>query len=328
MFSPPGQKKKELHKDIVGRGKDACVLKGSLGLNCFDGQVEKLCDRQYHPHELVTKVSLNKREFDKEVANAMILSDIDSEQEYFIYPIAKCTRTAPLIPEIHNDCGFPPVPEQSPTKSSQKKKRSVPPTSPKLLHMLEMHNAGISLERMIENKMKLTESQARKIIADVTNALTLLHSKGYIHKDLHYGNVVVKFLPNGKVRGYLIDFAKMRKYDVSDTTDKNEEVQDFIRLILLSAMNQVLDDGKFVLLDHTNKEVKSFSYMNVKDVKFGYVSRNSPTIPAVPWTLPSSASSSKKSSNEKEDPPSSSGRPYRGPRERAYTMKPSNLFGN
>lgn len=55
---------------------------------------------------------------------------------------------------------------------------------------------------------KITSTDKLQIMTGVCKALVPLHREGYVHLDLHPGNVNVEVLPEGSVRGVLADFGR------------------------------------------------------------------------------------------------------------------------
>lgn len=77
---------------------------------------------------------------------------------------------------------------------------------------LEYYSCG-SLSHMLRNKYVFTIPQAIKIAKDLSNGLRCMHAKKLVHRDLHWGNVLLR--PSSKTGLYdavLVDFGKTANY--------------------------------------------------------------------------------------------------------------------
>jgi len=107
-------------------------------------------------------------------------------------------------------------------------------------------------ESKLWNALKKKQVQGQEqLFEQLDNAISTLHDAGYIHRDLHERNIMVKgdpFSEDSKIQTFLIDFAEMAMYNgeeitVNDYRDKEGDrfVQD------KSAINRF---RKYCLEDH------------------------------------------------------------------------------
>lgn len=69
---------------------------------------------------------------------------------------------------------------------------------------LEYYNVG-SLKSYLLEKRQLTTSDLLQIISDLLTGLSGMHNRGFIHRDIHHGNIVFG-IKRGKLRAALADF--------------------------------------------------------------------------------------------------------------------------
>lgn len=247
---------------VIGTGKDGCVLKGVLPANCNPEKNESLSIPSFPRNEVITKVAINENDFKKEWDNAKILHTLDPLQTHFLYPFKKCESSIPLDEKTFNDCKF--------NKHNSSKKEN----SSKNIFLLEMRYGGKSLKQMKKQGDTLTREQAHKVIEDVRAALFKLHSEGYVHGDIHHGNVVVwKNDISGEVKAYLIDFGYFKS--ISDD-EKLTEVENFLERIILGTISQITEGGRFRVIGIDGKIVKYPNFTAVENVSYSFVPAFSP----------------------------------------------------
>lgn len=241
--------------EVIGKGDDGCVLKGVIPSNC-SSMYESLPVPPFNPNEVITKVATKHSAFEKEWTTAKILHTLDPRQEHMLYPFAACESSLPLDERTFEDCNF------NPSDSS------------KGVFLLQMRFGGKSLKQMKDQGETLTPEQAAKVIEDMRAALFKLHSSGYVHGDLHHGNVVVqKNNATGEVKAYLIDFGYFKP--ITDQ-DKLTEVKNFLERIILKTVSEIAEGGRFRVLDVNGMVVKYPSFSSVQDVSYSFVPAFSP----------------------------------------------------
>ncbi|MEB3342604.1 serine/threonine-protein kinase [Okeania sp.] len=75
---------------------------------------------------------------------------------------------------------------------------------------------GEDLEKLVKRKGKLSENEALIYIRQIGEALTVIHSKGLLHRDVKPQNIIVRNL-NNKPEAVLIDFGIAREF-IPDVT--------------------------------------------------------------------------------------------------------------
>lgn len=68
-----------------------------------------------------------------------------------------------------------------------------------------------SLQKVAQIKRCLTAQQLLKISKDLIIGLHSMHKKGLIHRDLHFGNILLKEEPKGLISAVLADFGQTKK---------------------------------------------------------------------------------------------------------------------
>jgi serine/threonine protein kinase len=76
---------------------------------------------------------------------------------------------------------------------------------------LEYFSCG-SLSHMLRAKKQFTIPQAIKIAQDLAMGLRNMHAKKMVHRDLHWGNVLLRPTKNGLYDAVLVDFGKTANY--------------------------------------------------------------------------------------------------------------------
>lgn len=87
--------------------------------------------------------------------------------------------------------------------------KSVVSQSGKYVGHILRHLNMCSLEFLIKNNIKLTEEQAKIILYDILKGLNVIHENGYVHRDLHPGNIMLT-KDNKKISAVIIDFDDMQ----------------------------------------------------------------------------------------------------------------------
>lgn len=67
-----------------------------------------------------------------------------------------------------------------------------------------------NVQKLIKDGIILTETKAAKIVFDILVGLEELHSNGYLHRDLHLGNIMLNS-QDGKISAVIIDLDEMEK---------------------------------------------------------------------------------------------------------------------
>lgn len=102
-------------------------------------------------------------------------------------------------------------------------------------HILRYLNM-CSLESLIKNNIKLTEEQAKMILYDILKGLNVIHENGYVHRDLHPGNIMLT-KDNKKISAVIIDF--------DDMQPMNEETKACFRYNGYQAPEIIFDDDTY-----------------------------------------------------------------------------------
>ncbi len=76
--------------------------------------------------------------------------------------------------------------------------------------------AGENLEKLVRRKGKLSESEALIYIRQIGEALTVIHAKGLLHRDVKPQNIIVRNI-NNNTQAILIDFGIAREF-IPDVT--------------------------------------------------------------------------------------------------------------
>lgn len=81
------------------------------------------------------------------------------------------------------------------------------------LRCLVMSNAGVSVETAFKRDPRTKSCSTENVLRlgyQVCMLVESLHNAGYFHRDIHYGNVMVKLNPEGILKAMLIDFGQSK----------------------------------------------------------------------------------------------------------------------
>lgn len=207
---------------VRGRGKEGVVYDGVLcesimGLPMAYPLFPAAKEIMNSKRPKVTKVVEMKEEFNALLHMSRSLSELDPEEEVFIYPYGYCIKYM----------------------------------GDKVLALLEMPEApGVSLEKLDEHGKKLPLETVKMIYEDLQRALERLHAHNMIHGDLHPPNVMVDVdlstLSSPKVR--LIDF---------NTVDQRSKFDDIkgVQQTILPALRNLLPEGDRVIMRRLKGEL-------------------------------------------------------------------------
>jgi serine/threonine protein kinase len=135
---------------------------------------------------------MNKESADEELAEVTIISRIDPDRKYFLYPHRACTRTKvdqdPDMAEI-NKCRLSPKLQDSAA-------------------LLIMEDGGRSLDNINLDSLKVSLRPFIRSFLKLMDGLQVLHDAGYVHFDIKLGNIVT----NRSLNTRFIDFGFMRPH--------------------------------------------------------------------------------------------------------------------
>jgi serine/threonine protein kinase len=218
---------------------------------CVHGRTERLPGISYPSSNTVTKVIVKREVFEEEWRAARLLHEIDPTQHRLLYPFSACETTSmPLDALTYQNCNFPDT------------------IRPKTVFLLEMPHGGRSLKQLARQGARLSQTHAEAIIEQIRMGLELLHHKSWVHGDLHAGNVLVSTEDATLPQAYLIDFAKMRRGSIQD------EVKDFAQRIIMHAINDLVEGGRFECVDASGSPLKNVLVPTVGAVRYRFVSHD------------------------------------------------------
>lgn len=170
-----------------------------------------------HPsNEYVYKVSTDISLHQKELANAIKLSQLDPQQRFLLYPIASYD-----------------VPGNKRLLEKLDKENNVPGKifSVEAPHMYVnvVAHGGTSVMQLSKQQKKLMPAQAKQAIRALMDGLKMLHQNHYVHGDAHAHNAVIQFGSDGQVTARWIDFGEMRP----SHNDFQTDVKKFITVIIM-----------------------------------------------------------------------------------------------
>lgn len=189
------KKRKQKAGALLGEGKSGCTFspapKCADGSRFAEGSVAKLV----------------REDFREELSLGRMIMALPAASAYFAAPVNSCKPTEPI-----ND------PDESKCRHlTEAEEISVGP-----LTLLEMPNAGITLELYTRNLPALIVNYKRIFIHLLEGAI-VLHSAGFVHNDIHSSNIMVDRL--GVAR--LIDFGRAFKISRVRSWDDVELSQRF-----------------------------------------------------------------------------------------------------
>ncbi len=132
--------------------------------------------------------------------------------------VARCRGGRTLIKEAEILCklqGTPGIVQLKSFIQHQHKKSDL---------ILEYYNAG-SLRNIQKRKLKIPEKELLPILRDLIIGLRSLHAAGYIHRDLHRGNILFN-RKNGRLHAALTDFGLALK--IKENPNSRISVQDTV----------------------------------------------------------------------------------------------------
>jgi serine/threonine protein kinase len=78
-------------------------------------------------------------------------------------------------------------------------------------YLMELAEGG-TLKDYIENNPAMTTDERLNLVEGVCIGLSIAHQKGFVHRDLHFNNVLIK-LENGKPIPVIVDFGRGRDFN-------------------------------------------------------------------------------------------------------------------
>jgi serine/threonine protein kinase len=175
---------------LIAKGVYGCVYE-PLPF-CADGPVFK-------KDGLVGKIT--DRSIDHELGAGRVVMNLPGASEYFAVPFESCR---PALPLADRDAGKCTVLKEADDKES--------------IRMLIMPKAGVELSRWSLNRSRMMENFV-PIFRHILQGIKLYHSAGYVHNDLHYGNILVE-ASGDRFIAKIIDFGlAFRIQDVHEWKD-------------------------------------------------------------------------------------------------------------
>ncbi len=95
------------------------------------------------------------------------------------------------------------------SRSKGKKKHSI---------FLEYYPAG-TLGHLLKQQHPFSEAQALQIVEDLICGLQAMHDRGFVHRDLHAGNILLREYGNGEFEAALADFGKTLSVSKTRSSD-------------------------------------------------------------------------------------------------------------
>lgn len=192
-----GKSKGGTSQRFIDAGTTSALLDGDLASSHYPHAKPtwKLKFKLPEGARIVTKVMTDKSLFEKEIETARILSNVDPEQMYCLYPFA--AYEVPADKDV--------IIGAKAFKHLEKQKLSIDAQE---MYLLIMQYGGESIDKMKANGIRLTDEQAKRIIADLMYGLSSIHNLGHVHRDVHIHNAVMTYNPP---RAYWIDFGMLHK---------------------------------------------------------------------------------------------------------------------
>ena len=197
-----------MKRGFIGKGDNACVIADDM-LRCSAvGNVSTT---------MITRIAKNSEEWRNEVAMASMLSKVDKEQEYLIYPAAWCIIQ--MTQEIKEQY------------AKYEAKCGMQLSRDGRLYLTELKHGGKSLEVLQEAGGRiLTGEQAEQVWSCVLSGLALLHVNNMSHGDVHHGNITIQVDDESNTaRAFLIDIGGSGR-------TMHDDMKDLVKNVLSSIL--------------------------------------------------------------------------------------------
>jgi serine/threonine protein kinase len=206
---------------LIAEGGYGCVFSGSIDYDI----IKDIKITSEHSH-FIYKLYKDVSERDIEWENAILINKIDKKQKYFIYPIHS------------GNIAF----KDLNLSSSNTSKCTLINYKNRLIPIVTIPYFGNDIFHYIRHN-NLNLKDYIKLILPILKAVKLLNSKGFIHQDLKYNNIM--FHNNSSK---IIDFGMMQKTNEVF----NEELNDFLY------SENWLNPPEYKIITNTNNILSAF----------------------------------------------------------------------